>query len=54
MPEPPADAGRSDAGSRLLHVKSPGPTKIHCRMSEIAVPTPQYRPSAAGSVTTKT
>ena len=44
---------RSDAGSSELHVKSPGPTKTHWRMTAITVPTPQYRPRAAGSVTTK-
>ena len=43
----PHDA-RSGAGMSEAQVKSPGPTKIHCRMMPIALLANQYRPTPAG------
>lgn len=41
-------AFRSGAGIIDAQVKSPGPTKIHCRMMPMAVLANQYRPTPAG------
>ena len=39
---------RTGLGMSEPQVKSPGPTKIHCRITPIAVLAPQYRPTPAG------